>query len=138
MGTETQKKSVATKIGTLSTRSAKNGKNTSNHQEHVRRLWHKALLASVFVLSAIALFVAAFMSLAHGSFAQISVGSVSVKANTSEAGLQKQITQAAASYKITLQYPDGTKKAYALARTLAFQSMFKLQPKAPKKQSVTP
>jgi lipoprotein-anchoring transpeptidase ErfK/SrfK len=78
-------------------------------------LWHQIFLATIFSLSVFAIATALFLSVAHGSLAKIYVGSVSIKANSSQKNIEKQIAFAANNYKLVLQKPDGSKKTYSLS-----------------------
>jgi lipoprotein-anchoring transpeptidase ErfK/SrfK len=69
------------------------------------------------VVATIPLLIALFFTVAHGSLAHINVGNIPIKADDSQTGLEKQIVQAANTYKLKIQYADGSTKSYPLAAT---------------------
>jgi lipoprotein-anchoring transpeptidase ErfK/SrfK len=73
------------------------------------------LFAGTACLSLVALFTVFFYFVAHGSLNHIYVGTIPVKGTVTQKQLEQQIADAAAKYKLTLQYPDGSKKTYALS-----------------------
>jgi lipoprotein-anchoring transpeptidase ErfK/SrfK len=73
------------------------------------------LFAGTACLSVMALFTVFFYFVAHGSLNHIYVGSIPIKATENQKQLEQQIASAAGKYKLTLQYPDGSEKTYALS-----------------------
>jgi lipoprotein-anchoring transpeptidase ErfK/SrfK len=80
------------------------------------RVFHHVLLVGSAALSVLAVFTAFFYFTAHGSINHIYVGNVPVKATDSQQQIEQKISAAAAKYKITMQYPDGSKKTYPLSQ----------------------
>jgi lipoprotein-anchoring transpeptidase ErfK/SrfK len=83
------------------------------HAKALRRL----LFASTTSLLVFAILTASFYFVAHGSLNRIYLGSVPLKATDSESVIEQKIKNAASSYKIALQYPDGSTKAFPLSAT---------------------
>lgn len=86
-----------------------------NYHPHHKHKWHKTplMISGVLALSFVVLGTA--VALKHGSLAPIRLASVPINATTSNAGIQKSVTQAAGKYALKIKYPDGSEKSYALA-----------------------
>ncbi len=77
------------------------------------------ILAGIFVCFVLVLTVATagFFTLAHGSLAQIYVGSAKVLASDNQQQMEQKIINSTKNYRLTLQYPDGSKKTFPPSAT---------------------
>jgi len=58
-----------------------------------------------------------YFTLAHASLAPIHAGTLSIQSTSSQPALERQIAAAAKNYRVSVQYPDGSKKLFAPSET---------------------
>ena len=58
-----------------------------------------------------------YFTLAHASLAPIHAGTLSIQSTSSQPALERQIAAAAKNYRVSVQYPDGSKKSFAPSET---------------------
>jgi lipoprotein-anchoring transpeptidase ErfK/SrfK len=85
------------------------------NKKTAHQIWQRFLVFSIISISLFGVLAAGFFSLAHGSLTKIYLGSLPVQATDNQAELQQKVANAAKNYALTVQYPDGSKKSYALA-----------------------
>lgn len=76
------------------------------------KLWQYTTLASVSLLGLLIIGMGLLFGVANGSLAPVYLGSVPIEVTASEAEIAKKVSQAKASYKFTLLYPDKTQKTF--------------------------
>lgn len=88
---------------------------TSAKPRIVRGHWERFLVACISLILVFTLLSVLFFKVAHGSLARVYLGSLPIKAADNQLRLQQELTRAAGSYALILQYPDGSKKSYSLS-----------------------